>query len=775
MSSSEAMETVQAAEAAAAPAATSTGSQRKFGPKWEIKYAVAVTERDPLTQLPTKAVCLMCQAFEREETVGSKRKKSSRVRSFSSPWRPDNMKRHMEQQHPSRWEQYQTLGDGEKRAYFSSARATREGLAMAAAGDVAPAAVAPMVSEPTPSTEAQAIAAQTRAFLIDRDVVDELVADVLFQTTNDDYRNAWNVPVTFTLLEEASPGAGDGLVDLNESRYVARVESLLRFNMCLKYVAMGISFGQVVPLLKRTAEETGTSLNGSIFTEQQLACLCRVACAVNLQTLKNALQGVWAFAIAIERGKNAGSAYLDARVRFERDSHLHDFHLVSVPIREDSPQIIEHQCDAMIKCLDVVAPRWKTQLIGVSTSDCVSKMPSCARVLVNRLSRDCITSFYCEWGAVQQLELVIQKAFDELCNQRFISALTVLAGHFRRQRALIREMNGDVCPKFEEGQWRSISNVLKWFTENRARLTKFIQEIQPVSAPGKEWWITVLAVNSVMERVNVALSSLRGPVATEGLLRREFLNKLVTDLGLMTGALGPLSATQRAGVNQTDNFEVGDFTLSRDATLSFLKEQGSFAINAVDELAESFPTCCQAAVESTAKFVLSIMAKTHRIILDSAEISASSSTVPPFLPQALCKMRNQAFVAHIQFQRVRLLQHFSLDEIEQIEDQHRLLRTAYQLDDHVSQQLSALPAATSFREAWKDGRFGGNDCRLLRQFCGAIASIAADPVVLSKTSEYEFSLINWRRSPFGLSLVDFSLEAVLHAQQYCALSRLREC
>ncbi|KAF1775709.1 hypothetical protein GQ600_1706 [Phytophthora cactorum] len=571
----------------------STNSQRKFGPKWELKYAVAVTERDHLTQLPTKAVCLMCQAFEREETVGAKRKKTSRVRSFSAPWRPDNMKRHMEQQHPMRWEEYQKLQDGEKRAYFS----TREDIVMPGE-DVA---VSPMVSEPTPSAEAYVLAAQYRAFLIDRDIVEELIAGVLFQTTNDEYRNAWNVPLTFVLLEEASTGPNNAEVDVNESRYVARVESLLKFNMCLKYVSMGISFSQVVPLFQKTAEETGmdASLSGSTFTEQQLACLCRVACAVNFQTLKDALRCVWAFTIALEKGNGAASPYLDVRVRFERDGRLLDFHLVSVPVRENSPQIIQHQSERIVKCLDVVAPGWKSKLLGVTTSDSFAKMPSCARVLVNRLAQGCVASFYCEWGLVPQLEQAIQESFSGLSTSG--SCL----------RTLIREMNEEMCPKFEDGQWRSIASVLKWFNANRARLIQCVQDTQPTGAPGKEWWITVLAVNSAMERVNVALTMLRGPSA----------------------AL--VSARHATG----HTFEFGDFLLSREATLSFLKEQGSFVINAVNELEVSFPACCQAAVESTANFVLSIIARAHQIMVESDEngnaTASLNAAMPPFLPQAL--------------------------------------------------------------------------------------------------------------------------------------------
>ncbi|KAE9039612.1 hypothetical protein PR001_g7423, partial [Phytophthora rubi] len=626
--------TAKVEETAAPPAA---GSQRKFGQKWEIKYAVAVTDRDALTQLPTKAVCLLCQAFEREETVGAKRKKTNRIRTFTEPWRPDNMKRHMEQQHRLRWEEYQSLGAGEKRAYFANARLVREDLMTPATGRNV--VVAPMVSEPTPSVEAHAVAAQSRMYLLDRDIVEELIAGVLFQATSDEYRNAWNVPVTFSLLDGASPGSGE--VDMNESRYVARVDSLLRFNMCLKYVAMGISLSQVVPLFQKTVEETrmDTSLGGSTFTEQQLACLCRVACAVNLQTLKDSLRAVWAFAIAIEKGNNAGSPYLDIRVRFERNGHLHDFHLVSVPVREDSPQIIAHQTDAMIKCFDVVVPGWKTQLIGISTSEPLAKMPSSARALVDHLSLECVAPVYCEWGVVQQLEQIIQDTFDRLCNERFMAALTTLTGHFRRQRVLIREMNGEMCPKFEEGRWRSIAKALKWFTENRARLTKFVQDAQLPGAPGKEWWVTVLAVSSIVDRVNMALNSLCGPATALGLVRREYLGKLVTDIALMSGALGPLSESQRLAMAQSDNFEVGDFALSREATLSFLKEQGSFAIEAVDELEESFPTCCQAAVESTAIFVLTLVGRAHQVMSHSSDngslTAITSASVPPFLPEAL--------------------------------------------------------------------------------------------------------------------------------------------
>ncbi|CAI5711824.1 unnamed protein product [Peronospora farinosa] len=116
----------------------------------------------------------MCQAFERAETGGISTRKA---------------------QHPARWEDYQKFGDNKRRKYMLAARAT--------CSDVMVMALPSLVYEPfTPSTKAHAFVAQLRFFLIYRDIVSDLMADVLFQATRDGHRNAWNVPMTFSLLEE---------------------------------------------------------------------------------------------------------------------------------------------------------------------------------------------------------------------------------------------------------------------------------------------------------------------------------------------------------------------------------------------------------------------------------------------------------------------------------------------------------------------------------------------------------------------------------------------
>ncbi|KAG7390694.1 hypothetical protein PHYBOEH_006947 [Phytophthora boehmeriae] len=252
---------------AALVGSVSNASARKFGSTWELKYAISVTERDIATGSPVRAKCLMCEAFDKEVQVGAKRKRTSRIRVFTAPWRPDNMKRHMEQQHPSRWSDYLKLGDNDKCVFFSNPRPLREDSTQpSSAGDVGS-----VPSDLTPPSSVTAVAGQFRSFLVDKNIVEDLIGDILFGAAGGERRNAWNVPVTFILQEDESLGldnTGDPNtnrlqpgVDSNESRYIAHVSSLLEFNTCLKYVSMGVSFPQVVSLFQQTAEQTGMDAN----------------------------------------------------------------------------------------------------------------------------------------------------------------------------------------------------------------------------------------------------------------------------------------------------------------------------------------------------------------------------------------------------------------------------------------------------------------------------------------------------------------------------------
>jgi hypothetical protein len=90
--------------------------------------------------------------------------------------------------------------------------------------------------------------------------------------------------------------------------YIAKVNSVLKLNLVAKFVAIGVSFRQASKLYHSVKEETGMGSLGSV-NDYEVGQLCRIVCAVNLQYLKELFKTIWAFAIGLDAGNNAGSLY----------------------------------------------------------------------------------------------------------------------------------------------------------------------------------------------------------------------------------------------------------------------------------------------------------------------------------------------------------------------------------------------------------------------------------------------------------------------------------
>ncbi|RAW41095.1 hypothetical protein PC110_g2691 [Phytophthora cactorum] len=279
-------------------------SARKFRSLWTLQYAVAVAEREPETGAPTKAVCLMCRAFERDETEGAKRRKrKTKVHSFSPPWRPDNMRRHLEQQHALRWAEYKDLSAEGKRRFFPadvaiSTRPRTETVETTAEN-----------SEQQVSERNAAIvetAKRSRTFLVDKYIVDVLLRGV--EGADAEFNGFDMHDIDWVETDEEN-------VDENEARYAVTIDSELEMNTCVKFVANGVSFKQAAWLYQGMMGDISSLENGQCL-ERRVMNLCRFACAVNFQRLKDALKGgeVWAFAVVLEFCNFAGSPFIDTYV-----------------------------------------------------------------------------------------------------------------------------------------------------------------------------------------------------------------------------------------------------------------------------------------------------------------------------------------------------------------------------------------------------------------------------------------------------------------------------
>ena len=92
-----------------------------FKHKWLLEYGVEISARNIESSKPISAVCKFCKTFGKEQTEDDKSRKWKRsqiIQLFKKPWRADKMKEHNDRMHKTRWQEYKTLSDMEKKAYF---------------------------------------------------------------------------------------------------------------------------------------------------------------------------------------------------------------------------------------------------------------------------------------------------------------------------------------------------------------------------------------------------------------------------------------------------------------------------------------------------------------------------------------------------------------------------------------------------------------------------------------------------------------------------------
>jgi hypothetical protein len=506
---------------------------------------------------------------------------------------------------------------------------------------------------------------------------------------------------------------------------------------------------------------------GSI-SDVDVAHHCRMVCAINLQYMKELFRSIWAFAIAIDAGNNAGTAYLDLRMRCFFQGGLHNFHILAIPMRERHTG--EYQYDLVVEALNVLAPNWRHQLIGVTT-DGASAMTGCAQGTCTRLSNECHGNIFRIWCGAHQLDLVVKKALNELMDEHFVQTLTGVTGHLRRQQNLVQDMKC-TCPTYAVTRWISMGKVLKWLTDNRLRLLVHFAQKKPACEPSTEWWLVVISIQALVERIEKTFTAMQG-LKTLVCEQRQLLTVLEHDLKTRCNIRGPMTDEETADFSlaltndSSHGFQKGNYLVTKQEVVDSIDELGGFVQLSMDALGSSGNDedmlTHKRIVSTIANFSLQMVVGISKICAERDSQNHSTQQLPPVLPLDLCSILPRDFISSLERQRIRLKQKFSDVEVEQIDKQFRKLRLAFKEQDGFSQMLQNASTADSvvqsFEQCWSPLRREFED---LQSFCGAIASVMPG----TSCVESDFSLINWTKDPFSHSLTDFSLESILHCKQY---------
>jgi hypothetical protein len=474
----------------------------KFHEQWVVQFGLQISARNVGTLEVISVVCRFCLNKDHQSLLFSpaaaaeqerKRKRTENSKHFCPPWRSDNFASHLRTQHASEYEAYKVLSLEQKQQYFLH---TESDQVVNMRSFLQPQAT---------SIQAQVLAKQKCSFFIDSDIVTDLIGKLLFDQ-DVECPAAADGGRGLSEVEKARTNALS-LFKFNEEDgiFVVGVASILKMNMIVRFVSVGVSFRQASRLYSSVKEETQLGVLGHI-TDGDVSKICRTVCAINLQSLKELLKDSWAFSIGLDAGNNAGMSYLDIRLRISFKDELHNLHFLAIPMRERHTGL--YQFDLVVAALDVIAPNWRHQLIGVAT-DGASTMTGCLQGTCTRLARECHSSIFRIWCGAHQLDLVVKKALAALCDERFLTVVTGVTGHLRRQQNLIMEMHS-TCPMFATTRWISMGKFLKWVKEKRTRLLQHFDQKKPMCTPSEEWWIVVSVIQPIVERIEKTFTLLQG-------------------------------------------------------------------------------------------------------------------------------------------------------------------------------------------------------------------------------------------------------------------------
>jgi hypothetical protein len=137
------------------------------------------------------------------------------------------------------------------------------------------------------------------------------------------------------------------------------------------------------------------------------------------------------------------------------------------------------------------------------------------------------------------------------------------------------------------------------------------------------------------------------------------------------------------------------------------------------------------------------------------------------LPHDLVKLSAAKFIRRARQHTYRLQHCYSVDHIDVIADEHKLLLHAYRSESVLKQVIDGLDSQSSFRDSWS---LIGSRFPNLMEFCGVLATIFHG----TSTVKLDFSVLRWEKDNFRKSLSDFGLEGVMQLKQWTFLKQFKQ-
>jgi len=466
---------------------------------YDERFGIRITTWNGDKRNVTSCVCQFCESFGREnEDVGSsqtsrQRKKTENTKHFKNAFRPENIRKHMAEQHPKKWKEYQDAYANRKQDHLTFANFFKQSVIPA-------------------YFEKQSVFDGGKLLInISKKIVEVAIKELLF---DDDEEIAGDMAVN--RFEPVFANTEDGMEDnSNIVSYRVVVKNRIQFDYVVALLAKNLSFRQISGVIKENRDLLGTVAKTGYASHGDVSTISRIVCASALQMITHLLKASWAFAIGADVSTDSyGNSYLATRIRLapttNHTEELQSFHFLAIPLFDES-HTGENLFETIAKLLSAVCESWPEKIIG-STTDGAANMTGSVKGFSTRLqAASSSPSFYRIWCLAHQLNLVVEQAVvdtSELEGFDFLQILKTTTRWLRKQVTLVQSMNSS-CPYFNEIRWTALEQILRWYTNHREQIEAYFTQKKYTSAPPKIWWLLAYVLQYYFQPILVAFNSLQ--------------------------------------------------------------------------------------------------------------------------------------------------------------------------------------------------------------------------------------------------------------------------
>lgn len=707
-----------------------------FNEARKVQFGISIATRTPTGKV-NSVTCRFCHAFGREKSgrVSKKRRELTTIQAFKPPFRSDNMRAHLSNQHKKKWGEYQALSLEEKMTFFD-----RE---------------VPYIN----TIVSHFGITDQREYAVHAPIVDDVIYKFLSCAEPADANTDSQTQVLSTLL-----------VRDNDDVVTLRIANGCHFEMVVGNVSIGMSFRQVARSVQ-VARNVNQLSHLSGLWEGKVRLYVQAVTAINLQQIRNLMNDkrCWAYSIAMDSATNRGDSFVDVRARIHVGTKIENIHLLAIPLTESHTGAVMFQVVQDLLC-GVLGIHWWKKLLSVAT-DGAANMTGRYQGVVTRFEQLALPGFFRIWCAAHQLDLAVQFVMSRVIKDSFRDPLVGLIGYLRRQINLRAEM-GTTCPALSTTRWMSLGNCTSWILKHRERIEQYLEEKAPSVAPDTSWWVIVACVSNFMAPVDVCFKSMQGRdtlVAEQNVLIRKLADSLKEMLKI-TAVTGMDMLLHAEAGDVLAQCTLGSQTLvirERDVLL-FVEDCSLDSANDLSMLdAESRANV----LKTVSNMVLHAFVKISTLEAERDVNNApAENLLPPVLPCQLEQLRPRQFFDIIESQRERLLASHDNAFLRTLGSEFKDFKRYVSSCSAARNDLGTVISATEgcgavFQRSWApfEKRF-----KNLVIFCGGMATTFPG----TATVESDFSNIHWEADEYRTALTSLSLEGILHCKQFASLERL---